>query len=390
MRQAIRGPFWAVSLLLFAGCAGEPFQLSERASDGEPPSPAGAAARAPSRAEQLRRPTRTPELPLAAATRGTHGVVVFEAATGTVLLERGFAGVVIDLAWQARAERLLVVEADPGLDHARVHGCTLGKRELSCNSSSPPAWPDARVSPMGDAALFATRELGTSIGLLDVDLVPFAPWKLVTEPVSIVAAGAPEDAAALALSRSWTRAGSGREALSRWRWDGAWKVQSQEFAAIGNPESRLAQSSTSGDTWLVRKWGDIPRLAVARLDPTRPATPAFELRSAPGASGLLEEALLDTGQRAIVALLASEGAAAKLVALGLDAAARTSVIELTGGVEVGVWLGRRLALCTSGAALVATGSGLVVHRPTGTLGAPAFAQEPALTLELGPPVVALD
>lgn len=361
----------ALCLLAVLGCSGEPFEQR-----GQAPAPSG----------EL--PTR-PRPGLAAAVRGTRELVVFEPANGRVRSSRELEGPIVDLSWHAPSGRLLVVVASEKLDATRAHAFTRGLVQLE---TSPPFGPEARVLALEGGALLVSNEIGASWTPLDESLTPLAQSQLVAKPDSLAEAQPPGGWHAVALSSALDPAGQDVDRIIDARFGQSWQLESTLWPAPARPVARIVARSSREDGLLVRKWGDVPRFALAELGTVRSrSAPRFARRAAPGADGELEEVAWDAEQRAVLALLVRASGTAMLACIGVEPGAQSSSLELEGKAELGVWLGKRLARVSPRELLVATSSGLSLLVASGTPAEPAYGATPKRVLpDLGAPVVALD
>jgi len=334
--------------------------------------------------------TRPPEKELAAAVRGAQEVVVFEIASGHAVAARSFGGAVIDLAWDAHARGLWVLEGDGDGDESRAHRFALGAQDLEWVASSEPFAPSARVLPLGETALLLTEDMGTTWTLLDGGLAVLAPSKLVAKPNSLHAVASRGSERVCALATGLAANALPVDVLVTGSFAGGWHVTKTELAAPGRPESRLAFTPEREGAWLVRKQDDEPRFIVGSLDlPQGVAEPVWAVRSVAGAVGHFEEVVVDVEQTALIALLSRGVRAPLLVLVSLRDGESSLLAEVTGSTQSSAWLGRRLAISRGGALLVATEAAVSSYRRSGSPARPNFERVLELPL-LGAPLAVLD
>lgn len=380
--------------VLSLGCSGEPFvyrpELDAAAPSVPPEVPDPPAPQFPERSPGDHRQLRPTRPVLAAAARGANEIVIVDVSTGVTWMGHTFGGVLVDLAWEPTSQRLWVVEASARLDQARVHCFSLGGRTLQGVGKSETFAASARVLALGEMALVLSEDMATRWILLDAELKLLGPGMSHARPLSASVASLRDRRRIVALAPGLGANGADVDLVLTGEPSAGWRLAQLELPAAGRPASRLAGFPGRPEGWLVQKRAEEARFSLTKLAPFAPRVVSAALhRSVPGATGHLEEVVLDAQRSTLFALLADHDGSAALASIPLTQDAEGSVVELGARSQVAAWLARRLAFGAPGALLVATDIGVSVYRAVGDEQKPSL--EPTLELDgFGPPLVLLD
>jgi hypothetical protein len=361
--------------LMLAGCSGDAFRYAPADAGDElarpkfrsPMTPDGGSPGIPPYVADARTAVRVASVAFALHTSGD--VVAFDPEAGIELGRYVFGRNLVDVCWDARTGRVLIVEHDAYADGSRVHALRWGGRHFVHESSSPVLPGETRVFAASDRVFAVSEEQGVVWNVLDDDLAPVGQFEPLVRPVSLFQVGGSAPSQLLALNSSAVLAGQPADEILGIAHPGSgWEITQQSYVAPSRPSARMVPGDSASDYLLHKQSGD-GTIELARLST---APPDFDVVMTGAGGGELGGAVYDPERRLVVVALSS-APAARLALVPTETGRAAALVSLDAEIPSRLWWPRDLVRDpATGRILVATANGLRAFLPEGSAAAPAL------------------